>query len=302
MTHPLGVHSHLFRGSPAAVAEACRRHGLDCVQLTPNFPGLVFHEPGQITPQRCRLASAPLLAAGIAIAALSGSTNLMDPDLDRRHRGILRLHALIRHCREFGAARVVIETGSLNPKSPWQPPRPGRSRAAWAELCLILFEALTIAAEFGITLLLKAEPSQVLAAVEDAVLLRAELDHPNLGFVLDPVNFLFHAPPDEYRTRLESMIEQLGCWTPLVHAKDIRIEDGTISTPRAGRGVLDYGRLLRQLDRYQPEAPLILEHLRPDEADEARAYLASMLANERRGNRGEGREARGEGKKEEDSG
>ncbi|HXG13473.1 MAG TPA: sugar phosphate isomerase/epimerase family protein [Gemmataceae bacterium] len=285
MIHPLGVHSHLFRGPPAAVAEACRRNGLTCVQLTPNFPGLIFQEPGQITPERCRRAAEPFRDAGIQIAALAASTNLMDPDLGRRHRGIIRLHALIRHCRDFGTDRVITETGSLSPKSPWLPYGPNRSRAAWTELRLIVSEALAVAAEHGVTLLLKADPVQVLATVEDAVRLRHELDHPNLGFIMDPVNFLLGAAAAasiqdlcaRFADWLEQMVEQLGRWTPVVHAKDIRIAGGEVSTPRAGRGLLDYGLFLRLLDRHQPQAPLILEHLQPSEVPQARAYLEGVM-------------------------
>src|SRR5262245_2453264 len=113
--HALGAPSHLFRGSPPAVAEAFRRHGLTCVQLTPNFPRLSFHEPGAIPTDRCRHAAEHFLTAGITVACLSGYIHLMDADLDRRHRGIVRLHALIRHCRDFGTDRVLTETGSLAP-------------------------------------------------------------------------------------------------------------------------------------------------------------------------------------------
>jgi sugar phosphate isomerase/epimerase len=273
LAHPLGVHSHLFRGPPAAVAAACRRHQLSCVQLTPSFPGLIFHEPSQITPERCRLAAGPLQDAGLRIAALSGHTNLMDPDLGRRHRGIVRLHALIRHCRDFGTDHIVTETGSLNLKSPWLAQGPNRSPEAWTELRLIVREALAVAAAHGVTLLLKAEPAQVLASVADAVRLRAELDHPNLGFVLDPVNFLLAAPPGDLRERLGQVVEALGRWAPVVHAKDILWEGDQVSTPRAGCGSLDYALFLRLLDRYQPQAPLILEHLRPEEASAARVHL-----------------------------
>src|SRR5437879_887313 len=171
----LGAPSHLFRGSPAAVAAAFRQQGLTCVQLTPNFPGLGFHEPGAITPERCRRAADPFRAAGITVACLAGYIHLMDADLDRRHRGIVRLHTLIRHCRDFGTERILTETGSLCPSSPWMPHPPNRSHEAWLELRLIVAEALQVAADHGVTLLLKPGNTHVLAAVEDALRLRAEL-------------------------------------------------------------------------------------------------------------------------------
>ncbi len=269
----LGTHSHLFRGPLAAVVAELRRHGLGCVQLTPSFPGLHFHELAEITRERCRQAAEPFLAAGLHIACLSGATYLMDPDLDRRHRGILRLHALIRHCREFGTERIVTETGSLHPKGAWTGAAPARSREAWAELRLIVGAALEITAEHDVTLLLKPGPGQVFASLDDALRLREELPHAGLGFVMDPANFLLDSRPDTLDADLDRLVEALGPWTPVVHAKDLRFEASTTATPRVGRGILDYGRLLRGLRRYREETPIILEHLRPEEVAEAKAWM-----------------------------
>jgi sugar phosphate isomerase/epimerase len=275
--NPVGVLSQLFRGSPASVAEAVRRHGLSCVQLTPNFPGLTFLGPEQITPCRCRQAAEPFQDMGILIACLSGNTNLMDHDLGRRQRGIDRLHSLIRHCRDFGTSRIVTETGTLSPKSPWAPYPPNRSREAWSELQRIVAEAVRVAADHGVTLLLKPDNTHVLAFVEDAAQLREELHHPNLGFVLDPANFLMECAPAELDRTLEDLVEKIGPWAPVVHAKDLRFDRAAAATPRAGLGVLDYRLFFQCLRHHQPQAPVILEHLRPEEIAETRAYLEPFL-------------------------
>jgi sugar phosphate isomerase/epimerase len=266
--HSLGVHSHLFRGSAELVADTCRRHGLTCVQLTPAFPGLNFQHPVEITPERCRRAAAAFQDAGVRIACLSASTNLLDPDLSRRHRGILRLHALIRHCRDFGTDRLVTESGSLTPES---------TQEAWTELRLIVAEALRLAADQGVTLLLKAEHSQVLATAANLLRLREEVDLPGLGFVLDPAGYLLDSRPDELGQNLERVVEQLGPWAPVVHAKDLCFTPDGVSLPRAGLGVLDYERFFRVLDRWQPEAAIILEHLHPDAVPQTRVYLQRFL-------------------------
>jgi sugar phosphate isomerase/epimerase len=271
----LGAPSHLFRGSPAAVAEALRQQGLTCVQLTPNFPGLSFHEPGAITPERCRHAADAFRTAGVAIACLSGYIHLMDADLEHRHRGIVRLHALIRHCRDFGTTRIVTETGSLCPGIVHPP---NRSQETWIELRLIVAEALRVAADHGVTVLLKPGSTHVLAAVEDAVRLREELPFANLGFVMDPACFLLESPPCAWRDELERLFERLGPWAPLLHAKDLRCVGEERTTPRVGLGNLDYGLILRLLRRYQPEAPIILENLRPEEVAPAKAFIERFPA------------------------
>lgn len=273
----LGVPTHLFRGPPAAVAETIRAQGLTCVQLTPNFPGLAFRDPGQITPERCRLAAAPFLDAGLCVACVGGSAHLLDPDLERRHRGVLRLHALLRHARDFGAAHVLTETGSLNPESPWQPYPANRSPEAWEELRLLVAEALRVAADQGVTLLLKPGPAHVVATAADALRLRQELAHPALGFVLDPAVELAETPPAAWPAALERLFAQLGDAAHLLHAKDLRLVDGAVTLPHAGRGLIDYALVARLLRRCPRAVPIILEHLRPADVAEARAYLEQCL-------------------------
>jgi sugar phosphate isomerase/epimerase len=277
--HPVGVATHLFRGSPEVVAATCRRHGLTCVQLTPNFPGLGFHEPGLITPERGRRAAEPFRAAGLAVAALSAPTNLLDPDLARRHRGLLRLHALLRQACDFGTEAVVTESGNLNPESPWEPCPVNRTAAARRELVLILREALRAAEDGGSRLLLKPSRAHVVASLDDALRLYDEVGHAALGFVLDPAELLHDVPREERPERMVDIVDRLSPLAPLVHLKDLQEEaDGTVSLPRIGLGELDVGRLLRQLDRYQPEAPLVLEHLRPDDVEAARSYVEARGA------------------------
>src|SRR5262249_41028641 len=121
----------------------------------------------------------------------------------------------------------------------------------------------------GITLLLKPGPAHVFASLQDALRLRAELPHANLGFIMDPAAFLLHSSPGELRPHLEELLAQLGPCAPLVHAKDIRHDAERIATPRAGSGILAHALLLR----YRREAPLILKHLRPEEVAATGAFI-----------------------------
>jgi sugar phosphate isomerase/epimerase len=275
--HPIGVSSPLFRGAPAEVAAACRRHGLSCVQLMPNFPGLPFHEPAHFTPERCRSVAQPFIDAGMSVACVANGANLMDPHLARRQRGIHRLHALLRHARDFGTRYVVTETGSLNPDSPGRPYGPNRTPAAFAELRLIVALAAEVAADHGATLLLRADPAHVLASADDVLRLADQVNDPHLGFVMDPAAFLMGYRREELAEGLARLFEQVGPLAPLACAKDLHFDDDTVTMPRAGQGALDYVLFLRLLGRYQPAAPIILEHLRPEDVEEVRAYVEAFI-------------------------
>ena len=49
--------------------------------------------------------------------------------------------------------------------------------------------------------------------------------------------------------------------------------NGKIDTPRAGTGKLDYETFARLVAQYQPDAPLVLEHLNQEEVPETLAYV-----------------------------
>lgn len=265
LMHPIGVHSHLYRGAPEVVADTLRAAGLTCVQLTPNFPGLAFNDLDEITPERCRLAAAPFLALGIEIAALSSNVRLLEPDLDQRHRGVMRWHRLIRHCRDFGTSSLTVESG-----------RPPETSEGWHELCRILEEGLRLAEAARIQLLVKASLGQALAGYADLLRLREAVPHPCLAFVFDPACWLAQTAPERRDTELLEAASRLGPYAPLMHAKDLRVDERGVALPRAGSGALDYGRILQLLKRVQPAAPIILDHVRPHEVAATRRWLEEL--------------------------
>jgi sugar phosphate isomerase/epimerase len=155
---------------------------------------------------------------------------------------------------------------------------PNHSSEAWAELRLIVGETLRVAADHGVTLLLKPENSQLLASAADVLRLREELPHPCLRFVMDPAAFLLECRPAELDSQMETLFAQGGPWAPLVHLKDLRFHAAGVSTSRAGCRVLNFSILARLLHRYQPDARVILEHLRPEEVAEAKARAEQFLS------------------------
>jgi hypothetical protein len=64
----------------------------------------------------------------------------------------------------------------------------------------------------------------------------------------------------------------------VVHCKDLSFESGGLIRPPVGRGQLDYARFGRLLRRQQPDAPLILAHLRPEDIPAAKRCLESALS------------------------
>jgi sugar phosphate isomerase/epimerase len=274
--NPIGAHSHLFRGPAPVVAQAIHEHGLSCVQLTPSFPHLRFHDPAEITRDRCRRAAEPFLLSDLIIAGLSAGDNILNPDLEQRHPAIVRLHRLVQHCRNFGTDRVIINL-SLAMKRESTEPQTHTGAVPWSsEVRSIILAALRVASDNGVMLLLKLAAKHS-PSWKEACNLHAELAHANLGFVMDPAHYLEACQPEDLTRSMSCLCEELNCLAPLVHAKDLRFGPGGATSPRVGCGVLDYGSFFRLYRRYHATAPVILEHVRPSEIDEARKHVQAAL-------------------------
>lgn len=262
--NPLGISPDVFPGDHRQQARRTRAVGLACVHLRP---------PAELNPDACRAAAEAFLAEGVEVAAVAGYVNLVNPDPARREEGLQRLHRLIALCPEFGTPYLATETGSLNPDSEWDDHPANHTEEAWQILLPILQEAVRRCEDSGVMLLIEGYVHNVIATVDDCRRLREAIPSSSLGFMLDPNNLFEEADMADVPAHLERIFQAIGPYAPVAHAKDVVYHNGRIDTPRAGTGRLDYAAFARLMQQYQPNAPLILEHLREDEVPETVAYV-----------------------------
>jgi sugar phosphate isomerase/epimerase len=262
--NPLGIFPDVFPGDTREQARHTRTAGLSCVHLRP---------PPELSAEACRAAADSFRSEGIQVAAVAGYVNLVNPDLARRETGLARIHRLIELCREFGTPYLATETGSLNPDSEWEDHPANHTEQAWQILLPILREAVRRCEDAGVTLLIEGYVHNVIATVADCRRLREEIPSPHLGFMLDPNNLFEEADMRDVPAHLGRIFRTIGPYAPVAHAKDVVYRDGRIDTPRAGTGKLDYSVFARLMRQYQPDAPVVLEHLRESEVTETVAFV-----------------------------
>jgi sugar phosphate isomerase/epimerase len=104
-------------------------------------------------------------------------------------------------------------------------------------------------------------------------LIRA-IDRPRFAVHLDPVNFI-NSPARFYDNAglLRECFAKLGPQIKSCHAKDITLANELtvhLAEVRPGLGALDYRVFLTEMDRLDPDTPLLVEHL-PTDAEYAAA-------------------------------
>jgi len=106
-------------------------------------------------------------------------------------------------------------------------------------------------------------------SVESYLRLIEAIDRERFAVHLDPVNLV--CSPQRYYNNgalIRECFARLGPYIKSCHAKDIVLSEKLtvhLDEVRPGLGNLDYGVFLRELDRLDPDTPLMLEHLQTAE-------------------------------------
>lgn len=271
----LGIFAKTFAGSdPGTVLAAARKAGFACVQYNMACSGLAAM-PDALSAQDVAAVSAASKAEGVAIAAVSGTYNMIHPDPAVRAKGLARLEVLLKGAAAMGTGMVTLCTGTRDRQDQWRHHLGNGSAAAWADLLAEMAKACALAEPLGIKLGIEPELANVVDTAPRARLLIDTLQSPTLAIVLDPANLFEVATLAEQRDVLSRAVDVLADRIAMAHAKD---RDGLGGFATAGKGVVDFPHFLRALKAAGFDGDLVTHGLAADEAAGVALYLSGVLA------------------------
>jgi sugar phosphate isomerase/epimerase len=212
----------------------------------------------------------------LSLAAVSGTFNMIHPDLSVRRDGLRRFKGLIEACAGLGTPVITLCTGTRDAGNMWRRHPENDSSEAWSDLLCALSEALALAEAKQITLGVESEPNNVISSARKARRLLDELKSPRLKIVMDAANLFSAKELPRMRGTLDEAFDLLGRDIVLAHAKDI-LMDGELRHVAAGKGLLDYDRYLSLLSACGYAGPLILHELQESEVAVSVAFLREKL-------------------------
>ena len=270
----LGIFAKTFAGTdPLTVLTAARDAGFEAVQYNMACSGLAAM-PDQIGPaviEAIRQASA---TTGVAIAAVSGTYNMIHPDAALRDTGMRRLGLLIENAAAMGTDMVTLCTGTCDPDDQWRGHPDNGSAAAWALLCAEMGRAAELAEAHGVRLGIEPELANVVSDAARARLLIDTLQSPALAIVLDPANLFEVETLAQQRRIISHAIALLADRVVMAHAKDRDANGGFVT---AGQGVVDFDHFLGTLRMAGFDGDLVTHGLTAPEAAGVAQFLADRL-------------------------
>jgi sugar phosphate isomerase/epimerase len=273
----IGIFAKTFaRPTLAATLDAVVSHGLRCVQFNLACAG-VPSMPNRIDPALVATIRREMDTRQITMAAVSGTFNMIHPDLDQRRAGMRRLRELAAACAGLRTTIITLCTGTRDPENMWRRHPDNNTPEAWRDLLESMHEAVIIAEEYGVMLAFEPEVSNVIDSASKGRRLLDELSSLRLKVVIDAAN-LFHAGElPRMHIILEEAFALLGKDIVIAHAKDLS-RDGEAGHEAAGQGVLDYDHYLTLLRAVGFTGPLILHGLDETQVNGAVAFLREKLA------------------------
>jgi sugar phosphate isomerase/epimerase len=222
-------------------------------------------------------------AAGIVIAEVGAWSNPLSPDAATRAAAIDHCTRSLDLAERIGARCCVNIAGSRG--TLWDGPHPENLTDATFALIVDTVRTIIDAVRPVRTrYVLEPMPWMYPDSPDSYLRLLAAIDRPGFAAHLDPVNWI--SSPQRYFANAELIRESvatLGHALVAVHAKDIVLRSTLtvhLDEVRPGLGGLDYPTLLRELDRLDPDLPLLLEHLPDDEYRAAAAYVRQVAGEQ----------------------
>jgi sugar phosphate isomerase/epimerase len=270
----LGIFAKTFAGDdPLTVLRAAATNGFSTVQYNMACSGLGAM-PDVIADDVVAAVAAASKETGVSLSALSGTYNMVHPDVRVREQGHRRLRVLASQCQSMGTGLITLCTGTRDADDQWRAHPDNQSPEAWRDLCAAMEVAIGIADAFDIDLGIEPELANVVNSAALAHRLMDELQSPRLKIVFDPANLFEHESLDQQRAIVSAALDLLADRIVLAHAKD-RDVSGVFAT--AGTGCLDYGHYIAGLRRVGFDGALITHGLSAAEAPGVSKFLKGFL-------------------------
>jgi sugar phosphate isomerase/epimerase len=206
--------------------------------------------------------------ANIVIAEVGAWSNPLHPDSQKRKEALELCKARLDLADRIGARCCVNISGSRGEQ--WDGPDPRNLTQETFDLIVEAVRAILDAVKPTRTFFtLETMPWMYPDSPDSYVQLLKAIDRPQFAVHLDPANLL--CSPQRFYGNAELIREcfaKLGPHIRSCHGKDIALS-GRLMTHldevRPGRGGLDYRTYLRELNKLEPDVPLMLEHLDSEE-------------------------------------
>ena len=274
----LGIFAKTFdRPNVASCLQAVADAGIPATQFNLSVAGLPTIPDQAVPDEVVETIRAAADQAGVALAAISGTFNSAHPDPAHRQTYLARFPHLCAVARDLQIGIITLSIGSRDPQDMWRWHPDNTTPQAWADSRTTLQALAALAEDYGLTLAVEPEHSNVLATADQAITMLDQIGSPALKIIYDAANLL---DPDGYdpaaaAAAITRDIATLGPHIALGHAKEL-IADRAPAAP--GTGLLPWPLIVQTLHEAGFDGALVIHGLPETSVPLAVTSLEAALA------------------------
>lgn len=267
----LGIFSKTYGGSLEEVFKKMHRDGIVYTQFNLTSAGLETMPLVYEKEQLDKIADTAAMYH-IVLQAISGTFNMIDPDLEKRKDSIKRFNTLCEIAAYLHIPIITLCTGSKHKENKWKWHDDNAKEEAWNDLIETTNQILPVAETHHIILGVETEASNIVHSPELARKYLDTYQSDYLKIIMDGANLFKPGHIQNMQYTLEHAFALLGNDICLAHAKDLAKSE-KISFVAAGQGILNYDIYLQLLTKYNYCGPLIMHGLTEKQVNESKSFL-----------------------------
>jgi len=292
----VGVFTGYYPNTIDETIKKIKADGMSCVQLDVQFKDCDAMKDG-LTKARANEVRDKFRDANLPVIAVSGYTNLVSPDLEKRKKNIEYIKLMMDRALDLGCPYVASETGTFNLDSDWVWDDENATESAYQQLAEVVYDIVTHAREVGATFIIETYVNNIIGSIEQVQRLFSDINLPNMKIICDPTNFFTPQNINDIDGQLHRIFHALADKIAIAHAKDVLPSSdlsekhanidadeahtfrgaGGIELPAPGLGILNYDLYVKLLAKHHPNIPLIIEHLDEGDIPRAKKFIDGVL-------------------------
>jgi L-ribulose-5-phosphate 3-epimerase len=231
---------------------------------------------GALSPGFAKYVGKNFAKNNVQIAVLGCYFNPVDPDLDARRKGMERFKEHIRYARDFGCSIVATELGSFNSDYSFHPDN--HSEKGFQMILESVKELVEEAEKFGVIVGVEAVTKYTIYSPKSMRRLLDAIPSNNVQVVFDPVNMIDITNYENQDEIIKEAFELLGDRMVIMHAKDFIVENDQVKSVPAGKGLLNYELILRELKSRKPYINVLMEDTQDPNIEASMKYLKDIYS------------------------
>ena len=282
----IGIRAHdLGKGTISDIAKLAKEHNIEYLQLV--LSKAIIDDDGLLNEFKARTIQDVFQKNHLHVAMMGAYFNPVHSKEEVVETGLEKFKNHLKYASLLNCNYVGTETGSYNDDSWTYHPR-NRTEEAYQTVLRTVLDLCQYSQDYHSHVVCEGAYGHVIYSPERLKRLIDDVEtiYPGqIKVIIDLYNYLCYDNHHNHYQIFLQAIELLKDKIVIFHLKDYTLVDGKLKQVCIGKGLIDYPRILNEIQTHCPDACLIFEGITGKDINESLAYISYYLKEKENGSK-----------------